>query len=127
MEKGLVIRILVTGDRNWGDQLDDRTLLWGELDGWLSFGVSIEIIEGCARGADTMAEEWARNRHQELSHFPADWKTYGRAAGPIRNKAMLDYGPDIVLAFHHDITRSKGTANMIGIARVAGVPTKVFG
>ena len=50
--------------------------------------------------------------------FPADWKKYGRAAGPIRNKQMLNEGkPDLVLAFHTNIENSKGTKSMIQIAK----------
>lgn len=46
--------------------------------------------------------------------FPADWKKYGRAAGPIRNTEMLVKGkPDLVIAFHYNLDRSKGTKDMI--------------
>lgn len=59
--------------------------------------------------------------------YPADWKTYGRAAGPIRNRQMLTCGqPDLVLAFHDALEISKGTANMVKIARKAGVPVVVI-
>ena len=54
--------------------------------------------------------------------FPADWKTFGKAAGPIRNRKMLDEGlPDVVIAFHEDIERSKGTKNMISQACEQGI------
>jgi hypothetical protein len=40
---------------------------------------------------------------------------------------MLDEGrPDRVLAFHVDISRSRGTADMIRRARLQGVPVQVF-
>jgi hypothetical protein len=41
--------------------------------------------------------------------MPADWANHGKAAGPIRNRKMLDLKPDLVLAFHADLTNSKGT------------------
>jgi hypothetical protein len=42
--------------------------------------------------------------------FPANWKVYGRAAGPIRNMKMLLEGkPDLVVAFPGGI----GTADMV--------------
>ncbi|MEM9912925.1 MAG: hypothetical protein AAF922_19365 [Pseudomonadota bacterium] len=42
----------------------------------------------------------------------------GRAAGPIRNKEMLDEGcPDLVVAF----PGGRGTANMVKQAQAAGV------
>ena len=50
---------------------------------------------------------------------PADWKQYGRGAGPIRNREMLQYSePDIVVAF----PGGAGTADMIRAARTAGYP-----
>jgi UDP-N-acetylmuramoylalanine-D-glutamate ligase len=50
--------------------------------------------------------------------YEADWDTHGKAAGPIRNKRMLDEGkPDLVVAF----PGGRGTANMISQARKAGV------
>ena len=49
-----------------------------------------------------------------VNPFPAQWSKYGRAAGPLRNTQMLSEGnPDIVLAFHDNIKRSRGTRNMI--------------
>lgn len=124
------MKILVCGDRNWGNEIDDQNTLFEELNGWLPFTLRLgplTIIEGCARGADTLAEEWAR-AHGHLWHFPADWKLHGKAAGPIRNQQMLDEGePDIVIAFHHNLAESKGTAHMVKIARKAGVFVKVIG
>jgi hypothetical protein len=109
------MKVLVTGSRDW----DDRSLLFSTLDGYRS--TIDEIIEGCARGADQMAEEWARLHHVSLHHFPADWKRIGRAAGPVRNREMLAHHPDLVIAFHHDLESSKGTADMVRIAKLSGV------
>jgi len=76
------------------------------------------IISGCARGADTLGIEWAEAKGVEVARFPADWKTHGRAAGPIRNQQMLEEGkPDLVVAF----PGARGTADMIRRARAAGV------
>ena len=46
----------------------------------------------------------------KLKIFKADWNKYGRSAGPIRNKEMLDYA-DHVIAFYDGI--SKGTGNLL--------------
>ena len=76
------------------------------------------IIHGCARGADTLGETWAIGRDIPTLRFPAHWDDHGPAAGPIRNKRMLDEGkPDLVIAF----PGGKGTANMVSQARAAGV------
>ena len=44
---------------------------------------------------------------------PADWKKYGKSAGPIRNREMLKMDPDIVLIFHDDPKNSKGTKDCV--------------
>ena len=49
---------------------------------------------------------------------------YGRAAGPIRNTAMLDMKPDELIAFWDG--RSRGTKNMIDQATARGVPVEIL-
>lgn len=111
-------RILVCGSRNWSD----RDYLEGVLDRALeSYGIDV-VIHGAARGADTMAGEWASKRGIPVMAFPADWAAHGRAAGPIRNQRMLTEGmPTLVLAFHDDIEASKGTRDMVRRAKQANV------
>ena len=102
--------VLVTGGRNYSDFEWLETVL-----GWLPITT---LAEGCARGADRLAELWAFSRGVECWHFPADWHRYGLAAGPIRNEQMLVKAqPDLVVAF----PGSRGTADMIQRAEKAGV------
>lgn len=133
--------ILVTGDRNWSD----RDFLFARLDEYHAISPITRVVEGCARGADMLSGDhppippafaddpgfpggWAWARGIPGDHYPADWVQYRRAAGPIRNRQQLREGhPDVVLAFHDDLARSKGTADMVAIARKAGVPVVVFG
>jgi hypothetical protein len=85
------------------------------------------IIHGAASGADTIAGNVGRSLGFDIIRFPAQWEKYGRAAGPIRNKQMLDEGrPNLVLAFHPNIVESKGTKNMINQAQKRGIKTVVF-
>jgi hypothetical protein len=76
------------------------------------------VIHGGQRGADAMAKHWANQHHIDDRPFRADWDRYRRAAGPIRNKQMLDEGkPELVIAF----PGGRGTANMRTQAQRAGV------
>jgi hypothetical protein len=76
------------------------------------------IIHGNATGADSIAASWAKNLGIKTLAFPADWYRYGKRAGPIRNKQMLDEGkPTAVLAF----PGGRGTLNMVEQARAVGV------
>lgn len=109
-------RVLVTGDREYKDAQRIRETLE-------SLGPGDVIIEGMAPGADTLAGHIARQLGCELLEFPARWGQFGAAAGNIRNEQMLNEGtPDCVHAFHDDITKSRGTADMIRLALRAKLP-----
>lgn len=82
------------------------------------------IIQGGAKGADYLAKIWAYTHKFECIEYPADWKTYGRAAGPIRNLQMLKEGkPDLVVAFM--VPNSRGTKHMVESAQKAGIQTRI--
>ena len=118
------LRLLVCGDRHWTDQeLVDRTL--DEIHAAVPIAV---LIEGEAKGADTCGRIWAETRTPPVPvlRFPAQWKAFGKAAGPIRNQQQLDEGkPNLVVAFHDNLANSKGTAHMVRIARAASIPVKI--
>jgi hypothetical protein len=116
-------RILICGDRNW----NNLALVEETLARWMSH-VEVEcVIEGEAKGADTQGRIAAARAGIPVLKFPADWLKYGKAAGPIRNRQMLNQGkPTVVLAFHNNIAESKGTADMVGIARAAGLHVEVI-
>lgn len=72
-----------------------------------------------------MASDVAKELGFIVLPFPADWSRYGRAAGPIRNRQMLDQKPSLVLAFHSDIAHSKGTADTVREAQRRRITTVV--
>ena len=85
------------------------------------------IIHGAARGADRLADIWARRNGVGVTTFPADWYPNGRSggldrsAGPRRNQRMIQEGkPDLVIAF----PGGAGTADMVRRARMAGVEVR---
>ena len=113
------MRVIVAGSRSW----DDEAVVEHTLNGWLAFDPSLEIVSGMAKGADTHAAEWARRHNRPLHPFPADWDKHGKAAGPIRNAAMIDRAmPELVIAFADNLGESRGTADLIKRAKRAGVP-----
>ena len=77
-----------------------------------------ELVSGGCKGTDKMAERFAKKNIIPIRVFIADWKKYGKAAGPIRNKQMIDYIKDsekrYVIAFTSD--KTKGTRNAIKLA-----------
>ena len=114
-----VLRVLVCGDREWTDL--------APITRELKRCRPAVVIHGGARGADTLAGTAARILKMQVEVFPADWERYGKAAGPMRNQQMLDEGkPDLVLAFHEHLEKSKGTKDMIRRAEKAGVPFEIW-
>ena len=104
--------VLVCGGRNY----NDRAQAWRYLGNLLLHDV--KIIHGAARGADSLAGEWAGFYQKPVEAFPADWDYHGLHAGIIRNKEMLAKGkPSLVIAF----PGGRGTAHMVMIAQQAQV------
>jgi len=112
---GPIMKILITGGRTYQDIDSIRTVLT-----YLKEGAEITIIHGAARGADSLAGFVAKELGMNVVAEPADWKRYGRGAGPIRNQQMLDMNPDIVIYFHKALADSKGTKDMVNRAKAKG-------
>lgn len=119
----MTLRILVTGSRNW----TDRDAIWAAIR---AAGLRAEVhpqettvVHGAAPGADTLAADVAREFGCDVEAHPADWETHGKAAGPIRNAAMVALGADVCLAFLHG--SSRGTRNCMALAEKAGIPVIV--
>lgn len=99
------MRVLVCGGRTY----TDRLAVFNSLDRLDKKTPVTCVIHGAARGADTLARDWARYRGIPDLPFPAEWKKYGKSAGAIRNEQMIREGtPDGVVAF----PGSEGTADM---------------
>jgi len=76
------------------------------------------IVHGGARGADKMAGKFARQYGIPEVIVPAQWDHYGKSAGPVRNKWMVDIiQVDEVLAF----PGGSGTAHMVELAKRLGI------
>lgn len=110
------MKILVTGSRDWTDFDTIYMALYG-------MPKNTVIINGACKGADKLSTEVSRLLGFEYREYPADWKRWNLAAGPIRNRAMYDKEqPDLVIAFHPDISKSKGTKDMVKYAKSKGCP-----
>lgn len=108
------MRVLICGGRNYTDAKRFAEVL-RKLH--TEAGISW-IIQGGARGADTLARQWAEANGVPHTQFDADWENQGTFAGPARNARMLNEGqPDLVIAF----PGGRGTADMVRKARKAGV------
>lgn len=138
--------VLVCGDRGWGDRRCQRCKrsVWpcpGCTTRNTQESMAIEreikahkldpekdvLMHGGAKGADKLCGTWGKILGFKVIVFEADWMRYGKGAGQVRNKRMLEESPELVLAFHPDLINSKGTKNMVAIAKAKpGTTVEVF-
>ena len=83
----------------------------------LPFTPSI-IVEGGARGADSLARGWAVANKVHYAEVPALWGCFDKAAGGLRNSAMLLLRPEYCVA----LPGGSGTRNMVDQCTRAGIP-----
>lgn len=109
------MKVLACGGRDFAD----HEALTRALDHVVAERGPIDVlVHGAARGADSLAGQWAASRGIAVRAYPADWAAHGRAAGPVRNQEMIDREvPDLVVAF----AGGAGTADMVRRARRAGI------
>jgi len=109
------VRLLISGSRHYTDYSEFTRLLWQELNYEIDQAVT-EVISGGARGIDSLAVRWAQKTNVPFKVFNADWKRYGKVAGPKRNEEMCRYvslSNGWLIAFWDGSIRNSGTANAI--------------
>lgn len=120
------MKLIVAGSRylpnkiNQNGYVEFRDSVFAAINSIHSRFIITQIVHGGAKGADTLGKQWAIANGIDHKAFEADWDK-GRAAGPIRNKLMAQYG-DSLLAFPlTDPDKAKGTTNMISEAKLCGL------
>lgn len=107
------MKILVTGGRDF----KDKDLLYKALDSVKAKkGISL-LIQGGAKGADSLAKQWCIERGVHSCQVDALWDSFGKAAGHRRNATMLMLSPDGCVAFKG----GRGTEGMIDMCEKKGV------
>jgi hypothetical protein len=97
------MKVAVVGSRSFND--------YEKLKQTLDQTPSItSIISGGAKGADSMAEQWAKENGIETVIYKPDWAKYGRGAGVVRNRLIIE-DCDYCIAFWDG--DSKGTKSSI--------------
>ncbi|MGW2384365.1 SLOG family protein [Streptomyces sp. NPDC001658] len=151
MNDGLAL-IGLTGSRQWPDVPLLETTLFLVWHDALQIGYTgIELMQGCADGADTIGDQWAKRNGILVRERPADWEgpcapdcrpghrrtrrggaTFCPQAGHRRNQSMVDEQPVLFVAAPAYCTLprcrsarphySHGTADCIRRAEAAGIP-----
>jgi hypothetical protein len=106
------MRTIIAGSRDGIKRIDlDKAL---QECGW----TPTVVISGMARGADTLGEDWANENGIPIEQYPADWASYGKSAGFIRNKEMANHAEALIALWDGE---SRGTRHMVACATVAGL------
>lgn len=114
MDKPAPMKVVVCGGRDY----TNAPLLFHTLDQLHAEHRFTDIVQGGAAGADALARKWAMIHPEIKRHVcRADWRKFGLKAGPIRNARMIEWGPDLVIAF----PGHSGTADMVKKARLFGI------
>lgn len=99
-------------------------------------GRALVVVHGAARGADAMADQWARKNSATVERHRAEQFGPWPQCGPIRNRHMVNLGADICLAFIGPCTSSRcrrpgphpshGASGCADLAEQAGIPVRRY-
>ena len=118
-----VTNIIIAGSRDIDQTYEKYVfLLLDTIFEKLALSSPPVIFSGKAKGMDSLGEAYAKFNNWEIRHFPADWNTLGKKAGPVRNQQMIDARADILICFYFE--DSKGSKDMI--TRAAANKIKVI-
>ena len=106
-------RVIVAGSRGF----TDYELMSRELD--KLFWDSCEFEDRDIKVVSGMTIRYADERKLTKILFPANWKSYHRIAGFLRNEDMLSVATHLVVFWDG---KSNGTRHMIEIAKKRGIP-----
>jgi len=121
------LRIAIVGSRTFTNKSYFEEKVLELIEPFIKQGITIEVVSGGAKGTDTLAEQFAKDKGFLFKCFPADWETFGRSAGVRRNKEIIRYtnanNNGLVIAFWD--FKSPGTKSTIQLARLASIPIEI--
>ena len=118
--------MIIAGSRDYSDYAEFVKVIEREREDFKQ--KYLYVVSGGARGADTMAEQFAMYNRHELKVFKADWNKNGKSAGYIRNAEMHNY----IKQFEHRVClcfwdgQSKGTQHNFQLAINNNTPLYVY-
>ena len=114
------VKLAIVGSRNF----TDYSVVEKAVDEYIQLiGQPSLIISGGAKGVDTLAEQYAEAHKISKLIFQANWAKYGKRAGPIRNKEIVNECTHVIAFVATD---SVGTKDTITQAKLLGREVKVI-
>ena len=120
IERKSVFKVIIAGSRNFTDynflrKKCDRILSNIKDEKW--------ILSGCAKGADSLGEQYAQERGYYLAEFPANWDLHGKKAGVLRNEEMAREADALIVFIKN---QSRGSLDMLRRAEQKGLKIREF-
>ena len=112
-------KLMVCGSRT----IVDEQWIFSKLNELFALHKDMVVLSGGAAGVDSIGEKWADLHNVPIEHFLPDWKKYGRGAGIVRNKQMVETA-DFVMIFWDG--ESKGTKFVIEYCQKLGKQFSLF-
>lgn len=109
------MRVAIVGCRDWRDTSVIRDLIE-------RLPADTVVVSGHGGNVDLYAERAAKARGLQTLIFPADWKKYGRSAGPLRNATIVGNSDYVIAPWDG---KSHGTHDTIRKAESAGIPVQI--
>lgn len=125
---GMETKLTVTGSREAKSKEDQQFVydtLKRETDKLRALGELTIFVGDCPSGVDAVTSDFATDNRITCIVHEAAWEQYGRAAGPIRNKSLMERATR-VFAFPKSGAKNRGTTNAVNQAKKKGIPVEVF-
>ena len=116
------MRIIIAGSSTWENSSSIRAVLESYPD-------STTVVHGDSPGADEIGGQVAEDlgmKVEPMSKIQDDYRRYRRGAWKALNERMIEKGADLILAFHPDIEKSRGTKHLLKLADSAGIPYEII-
>ena len=117
----MIKRIVIAGCRNYNNYEEAKKYIDICIKE-IKNKYTLIFVSGSCSGADMLGERYAKEHNYQIERYPAQWKKYGKKAGPLRNKQMIDIG-DFIICFWDG--ESRGTKTTIDFAKSLQKPLRI--
>lgn len=115
--------VAVIGSRSCPEGAPGLALLDKAMKPILAANPDVVVVSGGARGADRVAEQWAKHWNAPILVMKAHWDIYGKQAGFIRNRKIVEAADEVVAIWDG---KSRGTAHTLKLAKELNKPITII-
>jgi len=102
------MKTIIAGSRNLGETTESISNIIDTIIKKTDYKI-LTILSGASGQVDNLAIDYAIKNNIEWYQYPADWNSFNRAAGPIRNLQMVNNADMLILIWDG---QSKGSLDV---------------